>query len=92
MFVTDVAGARGLKKENHKSYADAHIFTSIQAKNVGLVDEVATISRAKTLVIELSGVTKPVWSKEDKMEKFMEKLVNGTVANISNNMTGMLAY
>ena len=92
MFVTDVAGARGLKKENHKSYADAHIFTSIQAKNVGLVDEVATITRAKTLVIELSGVTKPVWSKEDKMEKFMEKLVNGTVANISNNMTGMLAY
>ncbi|MEA3553528.1 MAG: signal peptide peptidase SppA [Campylobacterota bacterium] len=92
MFITDVSGARGLKKENHKAYADAHVFTSIQAKNVGLVDEVATISRAKSLVIELSGVTKPVWSKEDKMEKFMEKLVNGTVANISNSMTGMLAY
>ena len=92
MFITDVSGARGLKKENHKDYADAHVFTSIQAKNVGLVDEVATISRAKSLLVELSGVSKPVWSKEDKMEKFMEKLVNGTIANISNNMTGMLAY
>jgi protease IV len=92
MFVTDVSQARGLDKKNHKAYADAHIFTSVQAKNVGLIDEVATISRAKSLLIELSGETKPVWSKEDKMEKFMEKLVNGTVANITNNMSGMLAY
>ena len=92
MFVTDVSGARGLKKEKHKDYADAHIFTSIQAKKIGLVDEVATISRARGLVVELSGISKPVWSKEDKMEKFMEKLVNGTVANIINNMNGMLAY
>ncbi len=92
MFVTDVSSARGLNKKKHSIYADAHIFTSKQAKNVGLVDEVATISRAKELVIELSGVKKPVWSSEDKMEKFMQKLVNGTVSNITNNMTGLLAY
>ncbi len=92
MFITDVSGARGLKKENHKTYADAHIFTSIQAKNVGLVDEVATISKAKNMVVELSGVNKPVWSKEDKMEKMMEKLLNSSISTILNNTSGMMAF
>ena len=92
MFVSDVSNARKLKVENHKDYADAHIFTSIQAKNVGLVDEVATISRAKSIVIELSGVSKPVWSKEDKMEKFMQKMMNSAISNITTNMNGLLAY
>ena len=92
MFVSDVANARKLKKDEHKKYADAHIFTSNQAKEVGLVDFVATISTAKSLVEKLSGVSKPIWSKEDKMEKFMEKLINGTVTNITNNLNGLVAY
>jgi protease-4 len=92
MFVKDVADARKLKIEDHKVYADAHIFTSNQAKEVGLVDYVKTISSAKNLVINLSGVSKPVWSKEDKMEKFMEKLVNGAVSNITNSANGLMAY
>jgi protease-4 len=92
MFVKDVADARKLKIEDHKVYADAHIFTANQAKEVGLVDYVKTISSAKNLVINLSGVSKPVWSKEDKMEKFMEKLVNGAVSNITNSANGLMAY
>jgi protease-4 len=92
MFISDVAKARNLKKENHTDYADAHIFTSIQAKNVGLIDEVGTISIAKRLVVTLSGVKKPVWSKVDKMDKFMEKVIKGSISNISNNLNGMMAY
>ena len=92
MFVNDVANARKLKKENHKSYADAHIFTASQAKEVGLVDNVATITTAKIMLINLSKVDKPIWSKEDKMEKFMQKMLNGTIANISNSMNGLIAY
>ena len=92
MFVEDVAGARGLKKENSKNFADAHIFTAIQAKNVGLVDQVGTISKAKQMLVELSGISQPVWSKEDKIEKIMEKVITGTVSNISNSMNGLLAY
>ena len=92
MFITDVSHARKLKKDEHKKYADAHIFTSIQAKEVGLVDYVATISTAKRLVQKLSGVSNPIWSKEDKMEKFMEKLLKGTIANITNNLNGLVAY
>jgi len=92
MFITDVSNARKLKKEQHKLYADAHIFTSVQAKEVGLVDYVAPVSKAKQLVINLSGISNPVWSKEDKMEKFMQKIINGTVANISSNLNGLVAY
>ena len=92
MFVKDVANARKLKKENHKSYADAHIFTASKAKEVGLVDNVATITTAKIMLINLSKVDKPIWTKEDKMEKFMQKMLNGTIANISNSMSGLVAY
>ena len=92
MFVEDVATARKLKKEDHKIYADAHIFTAHQAKNVGLIDHVSTIREAKNLTINLSGVVKPVWSKEDKMEKFMDKLINGAIANITSSLNGLVAY
>lgn len=90
MFISDVADARKLKVEDHKLYADAHIFTSYGAKEVGLVDEVATISKAKSMLVTLSGVSNPIWSKEDKMDKFMEKIINGSIQNISSQLTSQL--
>eukprot|EP01000_Liburna_glaciale_P005568 NODE_5456_length_384_cov_744.459701_g4379_i0.p1 GENE.NODE_5456_length_384_cov_744.459701_g4379_i0~~NODE_5456_length_384_cov_744.459701_g4379_i0.p1 ORF type:complete len:93 (-),score=11.85 NODE_5456_length_384_cov_744.459701_g4379_i0:59-337(-) len=92
MFVSDVANARGLKKEDHTLYADAHIFTSSQAKEVGLIDEVGTISTAKYMLVKLSKVEKPIWSKENKMDKFMEKMLSNTIANITTNLNGLIAY
>jgi protease-4 len=92
LFISFVVDARKLKKEDHKLYADAHIFTAFGAKEVKLVDEVAPISRAKELVVQLSKVEKPVWSKEDKMEKFMEKMITGTISNISTNISGLMAF
>lgn len=92
MFVSDVATARKLKIENHKEYADAHIFTAIQAKQVGLVDEVATLTLAKKLVVQLSGVSNPLWAKEDEMDKFMQKILNETITNVTNSMSGLMAF
>jgi len=82
MFITDVANARKLDVKNHKQFADAHIFTASQAKKVGLIDEVDTISRAREVLIMKTKVKEPIWKKKDKMEKFMEKLVQGTISNI----------
>jgi protease-4 len=90
MFVSDVANARKLKISDHKKYADAHIFTAIQAKNVGLVDKVATISEARLLVEKTAKVSEPIWAKKDKMEKFMEKLVNETISKVSGLNTNIL--
>ncbi|MDN5106170.1 signal peptide peptidase SppA [Aliarcobacter butzleri] len=93
MFITDVATARNLDVKNHISFADAKIFTSKQAKDVGLVDEVANITVAQKTLAELSKVENPVWKKEDKFEKFMDKLVSEAVSQISMNfVSGLKAY
>ena len=93
MFISDVASARNLDVKNHTIFADAKIFTSKQAKEVGLVDEVATISFAQDELTKLSKVDTPVWKKEDKFEKFMDKLVSEAVSNISMNLvSGLKAY
>lgn len=92
MFVSDVANARNLKIEDHKLYADAHIFTASQAKEVGLLDTVGTISVAKNELIILTKVEKPIWSKENKMDKFMQNMLNNTIANITTNLNGLIAY
>lgn len=91
MFVNDVANARKLKKEDHKTYANAHIFTSVQAKEAGLIDMVATITTARNELIKLSGVKEAVWVKEDKMEKFMDKLMKESVLRLSNSLNGLMA-
>jgi len=90
MFVTDVSSARNLDPKNHTQFADAHIFTASQAKKVGLIDEVATISYAKEELYKLSGVQDPVWNKEDKMDKFMEKFLNEAISKFSVNFLGGL--
>ena len=90
MFVSDVASARKLKVEDHKKYADAHIFTSGQAKDIGLVDEVTTLTNAKEEIEKLSGVEKPIWKKQDKLDKFLDKIINEVVSNFSVNMFGSL--
>ncbi len=92
MFVSDVANARKLKISDKDKFADAHIFTAIQAKNVGLVDSVATINEAKILVEKLAKVTDPQWEKQDKMDKFMEKLAQETISKIGLNTTTLVAY
>ena len=93
MFITDVANARKLKKEDHTKYADAHIFTSSQAKKVGLVDSVSTLSYAQDEIIKLSKVENPVWKKQDKFEKFLDRIMEEAVSNFSVLFTsGLKAY
>lgn len=93
MFITDVANARKLKVEEHTKFADARVFTANQAKKVGLIDEVATISKAKSDLIKLSKVQTPIWTKEDKFEKFLDKLITETISKVSMNfVSGLKAY
>ena len=90
MFISDVASARNLDVKNHTIFADAKIFTSKQAKDVGLVDEIATLSYAQDTLINLAKVENPIWKKEDKFEKFMNKLISEAISNISMNFVGGL--
>lgn len=74
MFVHDVAQGRGLDEKQSHIYADAHIFTAAQAKEVGLVDSLGVMYNAKKRVEALSEVVKPHWNREDKFDKLMKKL------------------
>ncbi|GGD32468.1 protease [Malaciobacter pacificus] len=93
MFINDVANARKLNVENHTEFADARVFTANQAKNVGLVDELGTISTAQNILIELSNVDNPIWKKPDRFEKFMDKIISETVSQVSVYFSnGLKAY
>ena len=90
MFISDVADARKLDIKKHTSFADAKIFTAHQANDVGLVDEVATLNFAKYSLIELSKVEKPIWKKEDKFEKFMDKLMSQAISKVVMSFSSSL--
>jgi len=83
MFTKDVANARKLDFKKRDIYANAHIFTAQQAKDVGLIDNVGVMYNAKQELIKLSGVTSPVWNKEDKFDKFIKKLSASTAVTLN---------
>jgi protease-4 len=91
LFVSDVAKARGLKVEDAKKYADAHIFSSKRAKEVGLIDDIGVKSQAKKLLIQEANVTKAVWKKKDKFESFMDKLEGETILKVQSYFYGLKA-
>ncbi|WP_321778732.1 signal peptide peptidase SppA [Sulfurimonas sp.] len=82
MFTKDVADARGLDIKKREQFANAHIFTASQAKEVGLIDALGVKYDAKIKLINLSGVTNPIWNKEDKFDKIMKKLSAQTAVTL----------
>ena len=92
MFVHDVAKARGLDIKNKDKFADAHIFTARQAKEVGLIDEVGTLYEAKKELQKIAGVKKAIWKKEDPFEKLMEQLSNQTTSKIASALLGLKLF
>jgi len=91
MFITDVANARGLDIDKSSEFADAHVFTAMGAKRVGLIDELGSIYEAKKMIIDLSGVSDPIWMKEDKFDKFMDKIISKASFNIYSYFYGLKA-
>lgn len=82
LFTTDVAKARGLDINKRDMFADAHIFTAKQAKDVGLIDSIGVKYDAKEKLAKLSGVSEQIWNKENKIDKFMKKFSAQTAVTI----------
>lgn len=89
MFVHDVATARNLDEKDSALYADAHIFTAQQAKEVGLIDTLGVAFDAKNRLTVLSKVRKPVWNKEDKFDKWMKRFSAETALMINTYFPAM---
>ncbi len=73
LFVADVVRARKLDINKSSEFADAHIFTASQAKEVKLVDALGVEFDAKNRVAALAKVKEAVWNKEDPMDRFFKK-------------------
>lgn len=73
LFVSDVVRARKLDTNKSNEFADAHIFTAAQAKEVHLIDSLGVEYDAKKRLEILTKVKDPVWNKEDPMDKFMKQ-------------------
>jgi len=82
IFTKDVADARGLDVTKRDTFANAHIFTALQAKSVGLVDSLGVAYDAKLELEKLSGVSNPVWNKEDKFDKLIKQLTATTAVTL----------
>ena len=82
MFVKDVATARKLDINKQDSFANAHIFTAKQAKDVGLIDEIGVKYDAKQYLQKIANIEKPIWNKEDKIDKLIKKLSANLALNL----------
>ena len=91
MFVLDVATARKLDPKNHTQFADAKVFNAASAKKVGLIDTVGTLQTAQNYLIQKTKVKDPVWQKEDKIEKLMDKVINETAKVFITSFSGLQA-
>lgn len=90
MFTTDVANARGLDVKKRDMFANAHIFTANQAKEIGLVDSLGVAYDAKLRVAKLSGVEEPTWNKEDKFDRLIKKLSATTAVTLHTYFPSMI--
>ncbi|MDD5359953.1 MAG: signal peptide peptidase SppA [Sulfurovaceae bacterium] len=91
LFVKDVTIARKLDIKNMGQYADAHVYSALRAKSVGLIDLIGTKQQAKEEIQKMSNVKKAKWKEKDKVDKFFEKLSSETASKISSYLFGLKA-
>ena len=58
-FIAVVAEGRGMDKEEVRSLATGQLYTGVEAKELGLVDELGGLDKAVDLATELSGAVSP---------------------------------
>jgi protease-4 len=91
-FVQDVATARDLDANRSSEFADAHVFSSMRAKKVGLIDQVGSIYDATNELKKLTNVKKVIWQEEDKFDKFLDKVAQKSSSMIFSLFSGLKAY
>ncbi|HBH17583.1 MAG TPA: signal peptide peptidase SppA [Cyanobacteria bacterium UBA9579] len=86
-FIETVATSRNLNVEHVKSFADGRIFTGLQAKEYGLVDEIGTQEDAVDLAAKLAEIKgKPHVVDMTPKKNFLQKITGTTLNEIFDNM------
>ena len=81
LFVSEVATARKLNKNDENLWANARVFLPDEALNLGLIDEISNYKKVKDEVVKISGVQDPVWKEKSKYDEFMDTF-SSKVANL----------
>ena len=81
LFVSEVATARKLNKNDENIWANARVFLPDEALNLGLIDEISNYKKVKDEVVKISGVQDPVWKEKSKYDEFMDAF-SSKVANL----------
>lgn len=74
LFTSLVAKARKLDLDKKEDWANAKVFLADKAMQLGLIDEVANISKAKKELEELTQISKPVYKTFDDDMGFISSL------------------
>lgn len=78
MFVGDVAKIRGLDTKSSKEYAEGKVFSAKKALELKLIDKVGTRNQAISELKSLAKVENPVWLEKDKIEVFLDKIIQSS--------------
>lgn len=81
LFVSEIATARRLNKNDENLWANARVFLPDEALNLGLIDEISNYKKVKDEVVKISGVQNPVWKEKSKYDEFMDTF-SSKVANL----------
>lgn len=86
-FVKVVAEGRNLEVEKVKSFADGRIFSGIQAKEYGLVDEIGSQSDAVDIAAKLAGIQgKPKVIELSPKKSFLQKVTGASLSEMLDNI------
>lgn len=85
-FVEEISRNRNIDKEEVKKFADGRIFSGLQAKELGLVDEVGSQSDAVDLIAKMAGMKRePHTIYISPKKSFFQKVAGANLTEILEN-------
>jgi len=85
-FVQEVADGRKLDVETVKQFADGRIFSGLQAKELGLVDEIGSLDDAVKLAAKLANIEgKPKIVEFTPKKNLIQKVTGASMNDLLNN-------
>ena len=86
-FIEEISKNRGIDKEEVRKFADGRIFSGLQAKELGLVDEIGSLSDAVELTAKLAGIKKePILIELTPKKTFLQKVTGANVHEVLENV------
>lgn len=86
-FVEVVAKGRDLSTEQVKKFADGRIFSGLQAKELGLIDEIGSLDDAVNLAAKLAGIEgKPRIEEFTPKKTLLQKVTGASMNELFDNL------